>query len=181
MQSVAWDSQRPPWVTNWKCLGLVYSPDQVKRKILEVWVKRQARLVQINGLIISYWETIPKRYFTVWLEKRRAESRTRAHCSLPDPSSSAGIKWIERTRVSDGTPPPERHSICYEVGVLMKCRELLFSFPPFFHPSLLRHYKAGLQSASHEMDGRSQLNFTLPCSWLMCLVRTSLAVKPDFH
>lgn len=132
MQSVAWDSQRPPRVTNWKCLGLVYSPDQVKRKILEVWVKRQARLVQINGLIISYWETIPKRYFTVWLEKRRAESRTRAHCSLPDPSSSAGIKWIERTRVSDGTPPPERHSICYEVGVLMKCRELLFSFLPIF-------------------------------------------------
>lgn len=61
MQSVAWDSQRPPRVTNWKCLGVVYSPDQVKRKILEVWVRRQARLVQINGLIISYWETIPKR------------------------------------------------------------------------------------------------------------------------
>lgn len=61
MQSVVWDFQRPPRVTNWKCLALVYSPDQVKRKILEVWVRRQARLVQINGLIISYWETIPKR------------------------------------------------------------------------------------------------------------------------
>lgn len=61
MQSVAQDFQRPSWVTNWKCLSLVYSPDRVKRKILEVWVKRQARLVQINGLIISYWETIPKR------------------------------------------------------------------------------------------------------------------------
>lgn len=43
-----------PRVTNGKCLRLVYSPDQVKRKILEVWVRRQARLVQINGLIISY-------------------------------------------------------------------------------------------------------------------------------
>lgn len=41
-------------VTNRKCLALVYCPDQVKRKILEVWAKRQFRLPQINGLIISY-------------------------------------------------------------------------------------------------------------------------------
>lgn len=101
--------------------------------------------------------------------EQRAE--TSIHCSLPDPSSSGGIKWIERTRVSDGTPLPERHSICYEVGVLMKCGELLFLFfPPFSHPSLPSRYKAGLQSASHEMDGRSRLNFTLLWSWLMCLV-----------
>lgn len=67
-----------------------------------------------------------------------AESRTRTRCSLPDPSSSAGIKWIERTLVSDGTPPLERHSICYEVGVLMKCRELLFLFSPFFSSFLFQ-------------------------------------------
>lgn len=41
-------------VTNRKCLALVYCSDQVKRKILEVWAKRQFRLPQINGLIISY-------------------------------------------------------------------------------------------------------------------------------
>lgn len=79
----------------------------------------------------------------------RAESRTRTHCSLPDPSSTAGIKWIERTRVSDGTPPPERHTICYEVGVLMKCRELLFLSPPLFSSFL-----------SQALQGRPSVCFT---------------------
>lgn len=43
-------------------------------------------------------------------------SSTHTKRSLPDPSSAARIKWIERRRVSDGTPLPQRQSICYEVG-----------------------------------------------------------------
>lgn len=47
--------------------------------------------------------------------RRRAVSLWRDAPTLTLPSA-AGIKWIERGRVSDGTTPPQRHSIYYEVG-----------------------------------------------------------------
>lgn len=92
-----------------------------------------------------------------------AESTTRIHCSLPDPSSSAGMKWIERTRVSDGTPPPERHSICYEVGVLMKCRERLLFFSSFPPSSLLSQALQGRPSVCYTRNGwKEPIEFYTP-------------------
>ncbi len=92
-----------------------------------------------------------------------------ARSSYPDPSLRRWIKWIERGRVSDGTTPPQRHSIYYGAGPLMKCRQwvlLLYLFI-FLALSLSGEVQGWLQASTLQMDRGRQLNFTLPWLWLM--------------